>query len=461
METRVLMLGFNDYGDRSDLTNLASATSSFEVLKRLLTHEQADVRAIDPMKIHCYIDLHAYRAREKIKKIAAVCSYRSEALLIYLTGHGVIANTERNGDIFVVPARGAKKIEVRRGESDHCLRVEDEILVPLRAPNAPSTTIIVDCCNANSLVKGAGVHGARAAGGITESLHDFSENSDGRIAIISTSGTAESAWETNWAKISPCRSGLKETYQLLGIDDTSILTSFTGALVDVWGSSNTRIPTELTSVQRDALSQEYFHLDVAIRLNEVLKQTKSGLVSAANGAYGAKQLLSSIGDKKLQQHISISDPRKIAWEQPLFRLPSPSRDEKLNHLSDYVSEMSAVTEKTRKDLLDLIFRGRNLVVSKADKFPYTAIDLEDRLYVASIDSTEPEFVEEFLLNGVSERIGQELDVRSRKWKVGLDSYDRIIADLRGKLFRHRFLSWTFGLCSIALFAVLLYTLKII
>jgi hypothetical protein len=168
-----------------------------------------------------------------------------------------------------------------------------------------------------------------------------------------------------------------------------------------------------------------------------------------------------MNDSRLSQHITVTDPKKVAWQQPLFKLPSPSRAEKLQHLVNYVSELSAVTDGTRDDLLALIERGQTSEMQKADKFPYTAIDLEDRLFVASQSKTQPEFVEEFLLNGVAEKVEQELEIRSKKWEAGLDRYERHREKLIKTVSRLRFFSWTYGFSAIALFIILLYSFRVI
>ena len=417
MVTRALLLGFNDFGHESDMPPLESAKNNARLLRALLTHERAGVKALDDENIVFKENLSAKKARSEIKSTIDICNENRESFLLYITGHGLMANISNDRDRFVVPTRGATIKNAFAGDVDSCLNFEDEILKELKTLQAPNTTIILDCCNSKGAISDtAEMTQARSL--------DFEEapkfniplaETAEKYAIIVTAGSGQSAWETKWACVSPLRKGLREKYESLGLSDDTTITNFVGALVDVWSLSDTKVPVGLFDELVFPDDPAFFRYEVAMTLRAIVNQTSSGLVSISSGANGAAKLLQIMDDPKIRQDVSVNDPNKIASNLPFFRLPSDSREEKLHYLEDYIESINSVTDATRSKLVQLVNDGK-MSASKAsvDRFEFTSIELEDRLYEeARKDRNGAYFVEEFLLNGISDSVNKEVSARTR------------------------------------------------
>lgn len=430
MATKVLMLGFNSYGEDSDIPQLSSAGNNFRVLSELLTFERAGAKAIGKDDISSHENKTASKARALVENEIKKCKEDKHALILYLTGHGLIANKtsgEKTVDTFVVPTMNATKERAREGQVDYCIDVEADILSHLRKIDAPNATVILDCCNANAAIKGNTDSTAGEPLAIEAiDLGPETKSAGRRFAIVSASGSGQSAWETSWADVSPCRHGLQGTYRSLDLTSGVKLTNFVGALVDVWGLSGVQIPESLEAPEND---DNVFHFMAAANLNEVLNETPAGVISISNAVGGAAKLLDIVEDTSIRQKVGLSDPNEVSKRLPIFRLPGPSREEKLKHLQEYVANLREVTENTRQELFSLIDRGQAEARGHANKFPRTAIFLEDRLFRTSNERSGADFVEEFLLDGITDRIKSEIDIRSKKW----DEAREVFADAKKSL----------------------------
>ncbi len=412
------MLGFNSYGEDSDIPPLSSAENNFRILRELLTFKRAGAQAVVESDISSFEDKTASKARALVANEIQACKDAKNDLIIYVTGHGLIANKtsgEKTVDSFVVPTKNATKERAREGQVDYCIDVELDIFSQLRKIDAPNTTVILDCCNANAAIKGEDDSMAGEALAVEAiDLGAEARSAGRRFAIVSASGSGQSAWETSWADVSPCRHGLRNKYKSLGLSSGVKLTNFVGALVDVWGLSGIQLPVSLEEhIAQD--DEGVFHFMAAANLNEVLNESPAGTISISNAVGGAAKLLDIVENASIRQKVGLSDPNEISKKLPIFRLPGPSREEKLDYLSNYVSHLNEVTESTRKEIISLIHRGREDARRRTNKFPRTAIALEDRLFRTSKERSAAEFVEEFLLNGISDRMKSEIEIRAEKW----------------------------------------------